>query len=147
MTAESLRSLAFVCTFVAIVCSVGGDSALGQGPPPPPTCSAVPGVLSYRGLLSGCSETTQIPCFAGEVIHFQFEFANPFFFQGSYAWLPAGGSAPIFTDVPAFDYQYISSGTFAATVVVFACVSNPTIASQPVRLSGAERYRPCPAKA
>src|SRR5262249_9620463 len=86
----------------------------------------------YHGLISGCTETSHTPCFDGEAVQFQFTFTNPFVFEGGYSWLPEGGSTPIFTTVPTLTHQYLSSGSFNAKVVVFACVPNPTVASQTV---------------
>jgi hypothetical protein len=130
MVIKRFRYLAFVGTFV-IASIAAADSKRVQGPPPPPLdCNPVPGTLSYRGLLSGCSEGSSTPCFAGEAVRFQFTFTNPYLFQSSYAWLPEGGSTPIFTAVPELTHRYSSSGNFLPTVIVFACVPHPTVASQ-----------------
>jgi hypothetical protein len=119
--------------FIAIALTVASSPIRPQGPPPPPpTCDPIPGTLSYRGLISGCTEATQTPCIVGEQVQFDFKFTNPFPFQGFYNWLPEGGAIPIPTTNATYTHRYTSPGAFPATVVIFVCVPHPTFASRTV---------------
>ena len=125
------RALALVGRLAGILTITAlAPAAVSQAPPP--TCGTEPGMLSYFGSVSGCTETSPTACFAGEAVQFRFRFTAQTGYRGSYAWLPEGGATPVYTDGPTLDYRYFSSGTFPAKVVVFACYPNPTIATQTV---------------